>query len=204
MNAHRRRIGQGLLALPGAVWARAIGGPALLALPALLPLVVHAGLAPAAHAAPTESPPSPWPDLERWGSGRYTRFGLRIYDAELWAVAPPQPPLALRLTYHRSLAGRDIARASVDEMRRVGAPESDLPRWGERMAALFPDVREGDRITGLHHGDGARFEFNGRELGRIDEPAFARHFFGIWLDPRTSAPALRAQLLRRPDPSGSR
>jgi hypothetical protein len=34
--------------------------------------------------------------------------------------------------------------------------------------------------------------------GEIAEPEFARLFFAIWLDPRTSAPDLRAALLRRP------
>ena len=33
-------------------------------------------------------------------------------------------------------------------------------------------------------------------LGSIQEPAFARAFFGIWLDARTSAPELRAALLQ--------
>ena len=34
------------------------------------------------------------------------------------------------------------------------------------------------------------------KLGRIDDADFANAFFGIWLNERTSAPDLRAALLR--------
>lgn len=141
-------------------------------------------------------PPELPASLSRRGSGRFRRFGFHIYDATLWAGPDvTQPPLALELTYRRDLRGRDIARASVDEMRRVGASDAALERWGAQMQQLFPDVRDGDRIVGLQEVQSARFWFNGRPLGRIDGAEFARHFFGIWLDPRTSAPGLRAALL---------
>lgn len=150
-----------------------------------------AGLPLAAGAAgdPTQG-------LQRRGQGRFTRFGLLIYEATLWSGASPEePPLALRLDYRRSIAGRTIARASVDEMRRLGADEASLSRWGAQMAALFPDVRAGDAILGVYQPGRAEFLFNGRWLGAIDDAEFARRFFAIWLDPRTSAPALRAALL---------
>ena len=49
-------------------------------------------------------------------------------------------------------------------------------------------------------GQGARFFFNGRASGELAEAEFARLFFGIWLSPRTSEPALREQLLGRKAP----
>jgi hypothetical protein len=39
------------------------------------------------------------------------------------------------------------------------------------------------------------FLLNGRPLGEVRDPDFARVFFGIWLSPRTSEPALREALL---------
>jgi hypothetical protein len=64
------------------------------------------------------------------------------------------------------------------------------------MRALFPDVAAGDSLSGLYlPGRGARFFHNGEPLGEIDDAQFARAFFSIWLDPRTSAPDLRAALL---------
>lgn len=87
----------------------------------------------------------------------------------------------------------------MKEMRALGADEAQLRRWGPEMARLFPDVKPGDHIVGVYRPEGASFLFNGRLLGAIPEPDFARRFFGIWLDPRTSAPDLRAALLRRPE-----
>ena len=140
----------------------------------------------------------PLPGLKRWGNGEFRRFGFLVYEATLWAGDDPlRPPLALRLNYKRNLAGSAIAEASVKEMRKFGADEATLQRWGERMRALFPDVRAGDHITGLYQPERAAFLYNGRELGEVAEAEFARQFFGIWLDPRTSAPELRAALLRR-------
>jgi hypothetical protein len=137
--------------------------------------------------------------LTRWGSGSFRRFGFLVYEATLWAGDDPlRPPLALRLTYKRSIAGRAIAEASVKEMRQLGlADEQQLRLWGEQMERIFPDVRPADEIVGLHLPQGARFFHNGRLIGAVGEPAFAEAFFAIWLDPRTSAPELRAALLRR-------
>ncbi|MGP1684941.1 MAG: hypothetical protein ACTS8S_21670 [Giesbergeria sp.] len=43
-----------------------------------------------------------------------------------------------------------------------------------------------------------RFLFNGQAHGQIDDPLFARLFFGIWLSPQSSEPTLRAALLAAP------
>jgi hypothetical protein len=64
------------------------------------------------------------------------------------------------------------------------------------MQRLFPDVRKGDRLTGVNvPGRGAKFFHNGAAIGEIAEPGFARAFFGIWLDPKTSRPDFRKLLL---------
>lgn len=173
--SRRRRL---LLALAGS--------PLVAGTPALL--------APAMALASTD----PTAGLQRWGRGEFRRFGFLVYEATLWADADPlRPPLALRLDYKRSIAGRAIAEASVKEMRQLGAGEAALQRWGAQMAALFPDVRDGDHIVGVYRPDRASFLFNGRPLGDIADPEFARRFFAIWLDPQTSAPELRAALLKR-------
>jgi hypothetical protein len=142
---------------------------------------------------------APWPGLQRWGEGAYRRYGFHIYDAVLWATEHPErAPRALQLTYGRRISREKIVAASLDEMAALGAAGERLPAWGQQLAALLPDVVAGDRLLGIHEPDGALFYFNGRRLGGVRDAEFARRFFGIWLDPQTSAPELRAALLRRP------
>ena len=138
--------------------------------------------------------------LRRWGSGELRRFGFLIYEATLWAGADPtRPPLALQLTYQRQIRGQALAEASIAEMHKLGVTEkAQLERWSAALARIFPDVRPGDHLLGLYLPEGAHFHQGDRWLGSIQEPAFARAFFGIWLDARTSAPELRAALLQNP------
>ncbi|MCG2576984.1 chalcone isomerase family protein [Dechloromonas sp. XY25] len=136
--------------------------------------------------------------LKRWGSGEFRRFGFLVYEATLWAGDDPQrPPLALRLDYKRNIEGKAIAEASVKEMRPFVADEVMLNQWGEQLQRIFPDVKPGDHILGVYRSSGARFYQGDRLIGAIGAPGFAEAFFAIWLDARTSAPDLRAALLRR-------
>ena len=64
------------------------------------------------------------------------------------------------------------------------------------MAKIFPDVKPGDQIVGIYRAGAATFLYNNREIGQINDPEFARLFFGIWLDPRTTEPKLRNRLLQ--------
>ena len=131
-------------------------------------------------------------------------WGFEVYDARLWTPREfrhrqyPQHAFALELQYLRRLNGTAIADRSLDEMRRVGAfSDAQAKTWRTAMTQLFPDVVQGDRITGVNQpGLGVEFWVNGLRAGAVKDPAFARLFFGIWLDERTSEPKLRAQLLQ--------
>ena len=155
------------------------------------------GLAPPAEVA-TEIP-----DAKLQGSGALRFLGLRVYDARLWTLAPvpgadwAAAALALELEYARSLDGVRIAERSLSEMPRQGDIAADVAeRWLDAMKQLFPDVKAGDRITGVNvPGLGARFFISGRLKGEVRDLGFARFFFGIWLSPKTSEPALRDALL---------
>jgi hypothetical protein len=155
-------------------------------------------LALAAH-ADIATLPLPFKPVEI-GHGTMRYFGLHIYDASLWSadrVWHPNAPYALELTYARNFKGAAIADRSIKEIKsqRMVDPAT-LARWGQQMKALFPDVKEGDRLTGEYKpGHGATFYLGDRLLGTIADDAFAAAFFDIWLSPKTSEPGLRAQLL---------
>lgn len=134
------------------------------------------------------------------GKGRFTWFGLAIYDAELWVGEQgyrPDAPFVLDLRYARKLDGLRIAEASAGQMEQIGAgTPAQRARWLASMKAIFPDVKEGNHLSGVFlPGLGARFYLDGKTLATVPDPDFARAFFGIWLDPATSARALRAALL---------
>jgi hypothetical protein len=143
------------------------------------------------------------PGARLQGQGTLRYFGLRVYDAVLWTSTGlaganvADAPLALELRYARRLRGPLIAEHSLKEMRRQSEiGDAQAQRWLEAMAGLFPDVDDGDRITGVQRpGEAARFHVNGRFAGELRDADFARLFFGIWLSPQTSEPQLRAALL---------
>ncbi len=163
-------------------------------------------LFPDLHARTMKPPPLPAevvstaPGLAPRGGGELRFLGLSIYDGFLWSVVAADPlggALALDLHYHRNLDGAKIAERSASEIAKLGyGSAEERSRWGAWMQRVFPDVRKGDRLTGVHMpGRGAMFFHNGRPIGEIEDDAFARAFFGIWLDPRTSQPGFRELLL---------
>lgn len=138
------------------------------------------------------------------GSGTFRWFGLALYDATLFAERDSfnadkwtATPLALELAYARSLVGKKIAEASVDEMKKLGVGNAEqLRAWDAAMKQVFPDVNKGTRLTGIYRpGQPTRFLLNGDPIGEIADPAFGPAFFAIWLHPNTSAPKLREALL---------
>ena len=167
----------------------------------------HATASPASPAGSAIAPPPEvlreLPAARLFGSGRLRRFLFHVYDARLWTgpgfdVARWSiAPLALELEYGRTLNGPLIAERSIEEMRRGGeispAQQAD---WLAAMQRAFPDVHEGDRMTGVQlPGVATRFFVNGQLTGEIRDAEFTRLVFGIWLAPHTSEPRLRAALL---------
>jgi hypothetical protein len=137
------------------------------------------------------------------GQGSLRFLGFEIYRARLWVSPGFQPedyaahPLALELAYRRDFTAQAIAQRSIEEMRRVGPfTAQQATRWQQALQAALPDVKAGDRLTGVYRpGAGAVFQLQGHTVGEVADPAFARLFFGIWLSPQTSEPGLRQSLL---------
>jgi hypothetical protein len=134
------------------------------------------------------------------GRGEMRWFGLKLYDAELWLSGSrfdADKAFALNLTYAREFAGARLASRSIDEMQRQARLDpAAATRWLAELARVLPDVKEGEKITGVYlPGRGAAFYHEGRLSGEIADVELARRFFAIWLDPRTREPGLRKQLL---------
>ena len=155
-----------------------------------------------AHAA-SEAPAPLREVAPQWaeiGSGKMRWFGLHIYDITLWSAAPrfdDKTPYALAIRYARNIPGDQLVGASIDQMRGLGfRDEAQLSRWQKLLAPVFPSVKPGETIIGIHQpGVGAKFFHQGKPTGTLDDAQLARAFFAIWMDEKTSEPGLRAQLL---------
>lgn len=137
------------------------------------------------------------------GKGSYRWFGIKLYEAYLWQEKTVTADnvfdrrFVLELVYARNLQGERIAATSIDQIRKLnmGSPDQHAA-WLSLMRQVFPDVQAGTRLSGAYQaGQGVRFYRDGVLLKEVNDADFARAFFSIWLDERTSAPRLRRQLL---------
>ncbi|NDV90253.1 hypothetical protein GTH32_03470 [Alteromonas sp. 345S023] len=140
------------------------------------------------------------PNAKVVGKGMFTYYFWDVYEATLFAPNgkwQATPPFALQLRYQRALKGRKIAQRSVDEIRKQGIEDPErLAVWMEKMSKIFPDVDDGDTLTGIATKEKISvFYFNGEQVGKIDDTAFTTHFFNIWLGENTSEPDFRKTLL---------
>lgn len=134
------------------------------------------------------------------GKARYEYLFWDIYDAELLAPLgrfDPNGPFALKLTYLRDFKGEDIAKRSIDEMKKQGLNnKQQQQQWLILMQNLFPDVKKNQSLTGVVDASGtAHFFYDTEYLGVVDDQDFARWFFNIWLGENTSDPKFRRALL---------
>ncbi len=143
------------------------------------------------------------PNASLVGEEMFRYLFWKVYQAQLYAPNGDyhsDKPYALRLTYQRALEGKKIAERSADEIaEQGGVTDIQLANWLQQMMAIFPDVQQGDVILGVATSEQHTvFYLNDNEIGRVEDSVFTERFFGIWLDPRTSAPDFRQALLKLP------
>ena len=142
------------------------------------------------------------------GQQRFTYWGFAVYDASLWANTSfaslewAQHALVLELRYLRDFKGADIAQRSIDEMhgqRALNAAQTQ--NWSAQLRQLIPNVREGERLTGVYTPNKSLQLFHQDQLvGEVRDGELAQRFMGIWLAPETSQRQLRQQLLAGAQP----
>ena len=149
----------------------------------------------------------PLDDLAEIGRGELRWFGMEVYSARLlnggerFEGLEATGPVALEITYRRNISRERLVQSTEREWRRLhrglGLPErSRVEGWLNEVAAIWPDVEPGDRITArVEPGGPTHFYGNDGPLGQIDDPAFGPAFLGIWLHPDTRDSGLRSALM---------
>ena len=131
------------------------------------------------------------------GTGRLNWWGLHIYDVSFYrAGALSSPDFAIDIRYQKSFSGASIANRSADEMKKMGVPDSQATLWCKELSTILPNIESGQTLTALYTPkQGTIFYHDGKRIAQIPGTEFSKAFFGIWLDPKTSIPKLRNELL---------
>jgi len=115
-------------------------------------------------------------------TGGFQFFVFPVYDSRV--RTDNREWIEIELTYRLNLTSDELLSSTRTEWERLAVPESQISEWLQQLAAVFPDVKKGQKIAARYHvRDGVVFFLDRREVGRIAGEAFATNFFSIWLSP---------------------
>lgn len=138
-------------------------------------------------------------ELHLLGHGHFRKLLWDVFDISLWIAGDQwsfNEPFALELRYVRDVKGEEIVEGTRDQWKHLEYPDTMVSGWLSELNSVFPNVKKGDQLAGVYlPGKETRFFHNSRVVGMIADPEFGRAFFSIWLDPKTSQPKLREDLL---------
>ena len=137
-----------------------------------------------------------WPLV---GEARLKVLVWEVYDSALFTPSgrwQGSAPYRLSLHYLRNIPAAKLVEETEKAWQQQGRNHPRFREWLALLGELWPDITEGDNLVfGLSASGESAFWFNGSPLGGIDDRDFGALFGGIWLDPDTPRPALRAQLI---------
>ena len=137
-----------------------------------------------------------WPLV---GEARLKVLIWEVYDSALFTPSghwQGDAPYRLSLHYLRNIPAAKLVEETEKAWREQGRNHPRLNEWLGLLGDLWPHITEGDNLVfGLNELGDSAFWFNGSPLGSIEDRDFGPLFGGIWLDPDTPRPELRAQLI---------
>lgn len=146
------------------------------------------------------------------GAGLRTKFVVKVYVAALYASARSQDAAALinsneprrmRLQLLRDVDSKSLDAALQDGLRDNTHKQelAALQAHADRLSSLMAEIgsaREGDVIDLDFDARGVTVTDNGKQRGRIDDPAFARALLRVWLGDNPAQSSLKKALLGTP------
>ena len=137
-----------------------------------------------------------WPVV---GEARLKVLIWEVYDSALFTPSgrwQGVAPYRLSLRYLRDIPAAKLVEETEKAWQEQGRSHPRLSEWLGLLGDLWPDLTEGDNLVfGLNASGDSAFWFNGSPLGSIEDRDFGPLFGGIWLDPDTPRPELRAELI---------
>ena len=137
-----------------------------------------------------------WPLV---GEARLKVLIWEVYDSALFTPSgrwQGAAPYRLSLRYLRDIPAAKLVEETEKAWQEQGRNHPKVNEWLALLGELWPDITEGDNLVfGLNASGDSAFWFNGSPIGSIEDRDFGALFGGIWLDPDTPRPGLRAQLI---------
>ena len=137
-----------------------------------------------------------WPLV---GKARLKVLIWEVYESALFTPSgrwQGGAPYQLSLHYLRDIPSAKLVEETEKAWQEQGRHHPRLSEWLALLVEIWPDIAEGDNLVfGLTASGESAFWFNGSPIGSIDDRDFGALFGGIWLDPDTPRPKLRAQLI---------
>ena len=135
------------------------------------------------------------------GQAKFSVLFWDIYNSKLLTTDGEQPfssacqSSLFEIHYLRDISKKELLDNTVKQWRHLALDETKYKAYVPLLAAIWPDLKAGDRLAMLNQTGTTDFYLNSKKIGEIESIDFAKTFLRIWLDENTSEPKLRQQLL---------
>lgn len=138
--------------------------------------------------------------LQMVGEARLRVLLWSIYTSRLYtptgSYTTGERPLRLEIEYLINVKATALVDRTAREWDAMGREHPRQEDWLQRLENLWPNVDKRDVLTlEVDEDDVSTFFLNGKQLGRIEDPAFGEQFLAIWLSEDSTRPSLRKELI---------
>jgi len=137
-------------------------------------------------------------NFKRVGQTTLSVLWIDVYTAELFTgdgdYTNDTLSVVIELSYHQNISQNSLLKETGNQIKEF-ARDAQIDEWLDSLAAIWPDIKEGDRLafwkdkSGLGH-----FFLKDRWIGSLEDPEFSTAFLKIWLSEKSSYPQLAKQL----------
>lgn len=149
-----------------------------------------------------------WQSWQQVGSAQLSVFVFDIYQSRLLTptgvynlgndITPH--PLALDIRYQRDISKKQLLEATYEQWVKLGFNQQQSTQWIEQLELIFPNIKEGQRLTYVTNGQTGQFVYSlksgqQKKIGYINDESLNDAFLAIWLSPKTEYADLRRRLI---------